>query len=129
MELITYIKSHRILKVGKPISPEYICVETIVDCPKDFINMVYSHDCYISEIRWWHRTLISRGSEIGYGGPCDPRDPTNYYFAETDFSKSFVETCSAQDCYSYIEFMTETYSKYDLYPAFHVKLRRYSSFM
>ena len=121
MELLTYLKEHKILNVGNPISPEYVCVETIVDCPKDFIDIVYSHDCYISEIRWWHRTLISEKSGIGYGGPRDPRDANNYFFAETDYFKNFDKTCSAQDCYSYIEFMTKTHSIYDLYPAFHVK--------
>lgn len=118
MKLNEYLKENTILKVG--YSSEYIVCEVIVKNPIELISIVSKEECYISEIRWWHRAKMSMGSDIGYGGPRDP-DDSDYFFAETDISKKFDSNSQAEEYYNYIEGTKVKYAQYDLLPAFDIK--------
>ena len=118
--MLQHIKEHAIVCIGKIEDGNNKMVEVIPQNPKNFLEEVIRTGCYISEIRWWDRTLISTGSKIGYGGPRDPRDPQNYYFAETDICASFVSTTTFSEYAEYLDRIKEQYSAFDIYPAFDV---------
>lgn len=101
---------------------DFICTEVIVTNPIEFVEVVLHNECYISEIRWWDRAKISFGSTIGYGGPRDPNFPNEYYFAETDICKSFSVNTTAIEYKKYLIETKSNFQKYDLFPAFDVKL-------
>ena len=123
MNLVCFLKEHKIVSVGCSTDVDCLAVEFIADDPQALISCVAENGCYISEIMWWHRALISKGSEIGYGGPKDPRDPENYYFAETDICSTFSKDTSTEEYESYLSAVKLKYSSYDIYPAFDIYRR------
>ena len=120
MRLDEFLSRNTIVQIGQTL-PGYVICEAIVDNPKDLISIVKKNGCYISEIRWWEHAKIAVGSIIGYGGPRDPREPSSYFFAETDIYKVFdVFTCD-KDYYKYIEQVKKQYYNFDLFPAFDIR--------
>ena len=117
-----YIRNHAIINIGMPPNG-YICYETIVDDPYAFIPIIRENNCYIEEITWWHRTEISHGSSIGYGGPRDPVFPDTFFFAETDIFKKFGSLMEDEKYYRYFEQIKKDYCSFELYPAFVVRRR------
>lgn len=115
-----YLAQHMI--VGT-FPPGYICVDAIVDNPEEFIDVVKTNGYYISEIIMWDRVAIGMDSEIGYGGPADPRAASEYYFSETFLSKTFQNTDCADICLHFISECFEKYPNYDLFPGFTVICR------
>ena len=120
MSLLQYLKKHIIVSIGSLETDKCVIVEVIVDNPEELLEQVIKNDCYISEIRWWDRTPIFTQSKIGYGGTPDPRDPQNYYFAETDLCNSFGKTTSIPEYVKYLEDIKKQNFMYDLYPAFDI---------
>ena len=120
MELLNYLKAHSIVSVGNLALNKCVIAEMIPDNCKDVVEYIIKSNCYISEIRWWDRALISQKSKIGYGGTLDPRDPLNFYFAETDICDSFDKKTTASEYLGYIDKIRTKNSEYDLYPAFDV---------
>lgn len=120
MGIIEYIEKHAIIFIGNLVDDKCVVVETIPDNPKELIEYVINNNCYISEILWWDRVPIALGSKIGYGGPPDPRDPQNYYFAETDIMDFFEPTTSFSKYVEYIDTIKEQNNMYDLYPSFDI---------
>lgn len=120
MSLFEFLKEHTIVTIGNLSMEKCIATETISDDPQKLVEYVIQAGCYISEIRWWHRVEISTQSEIGYGGTLDPRDPNNYYFAETDIVDSFDEKTTIFEYTNYLSRIKTQYKKYDLYPAFDI---------
>ena len=120
MVIEKFLENHKIVKIGNTI-PGYICCETIVDNPMCLIPIVRQNNCYISEIRWWDRVEIVSASNIGYGGPRDPRCPDNYFFAETDIYKVFSKHLPDKEYYEYIDLIKRSYSSLNLFPAFDIK--------
>lgn len=121
MELREYLKHHMI--VGTFL-PDYFCIDAIVDDPEEFIRQISTSDCYVTEIIMWARVRIGEGSKIGYGGPPDPRAPSEYFFSETLLSKMFDET-DEED--RYMRFILNSRSEnpdYDLLPSFTVAARQ-----
>lgn len=123
MKLFEYLKKHTIVSIGNPVCDRCLIVEMIPDNMKQVVKTILENGCYISEIHWWDRALISSGSSIGYGGPADPRDPEKYFFAETDIFASFEITTSIFDYYEYLDKVKTEYSDYDIYPAFDVCIK------
>ena len=120
MKLQEYLVKHKIIEIGVPL-PGYICTETIVDDPKEFITIVQQNNYYVSEIRWWEHVAISEKPKIGYGGSRDPRNPTQYYFAETDICICFQKPVPYQDYVSSLDQIKNMYPDLILYPAFDIK--------
>ena len=120
MNLLNYLREHTIVSIGKSVDDECVIVEMISDNPKQVIKKILDNDCYISEIRWWDRALLSKKSKIGYGGTCDPREPKKYYFAETDICNSFGPQTTLFEYINYLDNVKASYSEYDIYPAFDV---------
>ena len=120
MKLLKYFKDHAIVSIGNLSIDECVVVETIFDVPEELIEYVIKNNCYISEISWWDRASIMQKSSIGYGGTPDPRDPQNYYFAETDIRASFEKTTTFSEYIKYLNEVKEKYIMYDLYPAFDI---------
>ena len=124
MELLAYLKKHIIVTVGKPSAKNCIVVEAIVDNPEQLIEKVIECNCYISEIRWWDRALISSKSKIGYGGTIDLRGEKEYYFAETDICSLFKSDTTIDEYISYINDIKNKHIEYDLYPAFDIYIKQ-----
>ena len=120
MRIEDYLVEHAIVKIGKTL-PDYISCEIIVDNPYELISVVTRNYGYISEIRWWDCVEITTGSNIGYGGPRDPRNPDHYFFAETDICKKFDLLTENKIYYEYLKQIEVEYSAYNLYPAFDIK--------
>ena len=120
MNILQYLKEHRIVSIGYSPKDKCIASELICDDARKLIECVAQNDCYISEILWWDRASIALGSKIGYGGPCDPRDPQNFYFAETDICASFAKSTTISEYIKYLDEIKERYIMYDLYPAFDI---------
>ena len=125
MNVKEYLKTHTIVQIGCAL-PEHICAEIIVDDPIELITVVSNNDCYISEISWWDHTEIKQGSNIGYGGPRDPRNPETHFFAETDIRDKFNEIVSIEKYLDYLKKIKILYSEFDLFPAFEIRKRRNS---
>lgn len=93
-------------------------VDCIVDVPRDFVGVVLSNGCYISQIIWWDRARISAGSDIGAGGYRDPWDP-DYYFAEITFLDKEFDLATSEEAYlTYMQGIWEEYPNHTLYPGF-----------
>lgn len=120
MDLLEYLKKHTIVSIGNLTTDKCVVVEMIPDNPKELIDCIIKNNCYISEILWWDRASVALGSKIGYGGPLDPRDPQNYYFAETDICASFEKTTTLSEYVKYLDDVKERFVMYDLYPAFDI---------
>ena len=117
MNLKEYLDEHTIVLIGR----SYLCGEVIVDKPTELISVIEKCGYYISEIRWWDRAKIAVGSDIGYGGPRDPNDPDNYFFAETDIDRTFdtnTQSCVYRD---YLSQIKNERPCYDIHPAFAIK--------
>ena len=123
MDIMSFLDKHTIVSVGNIASDKCVVVEVITDSSEELIKNVISNNCYISEIRWWHRVEISTQSPIGYGGTRDPRDPQNYYFAETDICCVFQPETTISEYIDYLYLIKAEYSMYDIYPAFDIKYR------
>ena len=123
MDLLEYLKKHTITSVGNLVNDKCVIVGVIPDNPEELIECVIKNNCYISEISWWDRAAIALGSKIGYGGPLDPRDPQNYYFAETDICASFDPKTTFYEYIKYINDVKKHYFTYDLYPAFDIYMK------
>ena len=122
MDLEIFLQNNVIVSIGEPIIG-YICTETIVNDFKKLIDILDVDRYYISEIRWWDCVLIKTGSPIGYGGVRDPRNPFEFFFAETDICQEF-DISSTKKVYSaYIDSIKNNYINYNLYPAFDIKLK------
>ena len=119
-DLYNYLNEHTIISIGNITSKTCVMVEVITDAPHELVDCVIKNKCYISEIRWWDRTHIALKSKIGYGGPHDPRDPQNYYFAETDLCDTFTEATTFNEYVEYLNNIKSRYPLYDLYPAFDI---------
>ena len=119
MGLNQFLASNTIVSAGSAFG-QYLCCETIVDAPETLIALVSERQCYISEIRFWDRVLMSAGSSIGYGGPLDPRDH-DYFFAETDLCQTFSKDASAEDYTTFIRETREKFPSHALYPAFDIQ--------
>ena len=122
MKLMDYLGTHMIVKIGIGL-PEYVCCETIVDDPVKLISLIRENNCFISLIRWWDWVKITNGSDIGYGGPRDPRNPNTHFFSETDICRAFTEFSHDEEYYMYLDEVKKNYPNYDLYPAFDIKKR------
>lgn len=120
MDLLEYIEKHAIVSGKSFTADKCVIVEMIPDNPKDLIKYVIKNNCYVSEILWWDRASIALGSKIGYGGPRDPRDPQNYYFAETDIGASFENVTTISEYIKYLDEIKKRYITHDLYPAFDI---------
>ena len=120
MEITKYLSNHTIINIGNNL-PGYVCCEVIVDNPKKLLSILKENDCYISEIRWWHRTTIALGSTIGYGGPRDPSSPDSHYFAETDITRKFSSESTFGEYIDYLDQTKKSYSGFSLFPAFDIK--------
>ena len=120
MSIFSFLHDHVIIEIGNKL-PGYLCCEVIVDNPELLVSIVKENGYYISEIHWWDRAEISKGSSIGYGGPKDPNAYDNYYFAETDISMAFDAVTEDSE---YLQYMAQTKEKYahlDLTPSFDIK--------
>ena len=113
-----HMKEHLIVPVGYLSNDKFETFEVITDNSDELIKFALESGCYISEIRWWDRTHLSTPSPIGYGGPLDPRDPQNYFFAETDICASFNKDSSLGEYSEYLNRIRAEYACYDVYPAF-----------
>ncbi|MCH5317349.1 MAG: hypothetical protein J1E05_05180 [Eubacterium sp.] len=120
MKITDYLNQHMIVKIGLTL-PEYVCCEIIVDNPKELVPIVRENGCYITAVYWWDRAEIDSGSIIGYGGPRDPRSPNSHFFAETDICRVFNTILQDEEYYKYFDKIKQTYSSYDLFPAFDIK--------
>lgn len=124
MNILQYIKMHMITYVGtgiiEPMVDECLATEVILDDPQEFVNEIIKSNYYISLVRWWHRIPRNTSSPIGYGGPLDPRDRDNFYFAETYIEESFEKSTSAAQYTHYLNKIREQYKDYDIYPAFDI---------
>ena len=119
MSIIEYLAEHLIARIGADL-PEQICSEVIVDNPKEFIHFLFQHDCYVSAIMWWERVSIESTPQIGYGGVPDPRNPSRFYFSETDIWRQFNKSTGVEEYYSYLCEVYCEYSHLELFPAFEV---------
>ena len=122
MKIDEYLITHKIISIGKSISG-YVCCEVIVDDPIELIDIVSKSNCFISEIRWWDCTEIEKGSLIGYGGPRDPRNPSRFFFAETDICKIFSVFSKEHEYKDHIKDIKSKYPHLDLFPAFDIKIK------
>lgn len=124
MDILQYIKMHMITYIGtgimEPMVDEYLATEVILDDPQKFVNEITKSNYYVSLIRWWHRIPVNTSSSIGYGGPLDPRDPDNFYFAETHIEESFEKSTSYSQYIHYLSKIRDQYKNYDIYPAFDI---------
>ena len=120
--LSKYIEMHRIVTIGTPTSPDTLYAETIVDNPYEFVQAIVKNGFYISEILWWERTLQSSSPKLGMGGPVDPRDPLNYYFAETDICMNYNHNTSLEEYIDYLNEIQAKYPNFDLFPSFVVNI-------
>ena len=118
--LLDYVKQHTVTTVGNSSRENVVFVETIVEDPIELIRLVTESGCYISEILWWDRTPINEASPIGYGGPLDPRDSKNYFFAETYLQDSFDAHTTQDEYIAYLDKIKQAYPDRDLYPGFDV---------
>ena len=123
MSILQDLKKHIIVSIGCLKIDNCVMAEVIIDNPKEIVEQVIKSGCYISEIRWWDRVPISTQSGIGYGGTPDPRDPQNYYFAETDIFNSFPKDTTVSEYIKYLEDTKKQNFMYDLYPAFDIYQR------
>lgn len=115
MKILEYLSLHQIIGIGVGYS------DIIVDNPFDFVKDMVSMDYFVTEILWWERTAVCDSKHsIGHGGPKDPRDD-NYYFSETDLSKSFTRDSSYDQIQNYLESIYHEYSQYCLYPSFSIE--------
>lgn len=123
MNLTQYLEDNTIIMIGDNHWPGYICIETISENPIELIRIALEANCYISEISWWDRALISIGSDIGGGGPLDPREPSRYYFAEMDICDKFSPKATIEEYIHYLGFIKRQYNDFDIYPALDIKPR------
>jgi len=127
MDISQYIKKHMITYIGtgimEPVVDEYLATEIILDDSQEFIGEITKSNYYISLIRWWDRIPVNTSSSIGYGGPLDPRDPDNFYFAETYIEKSFGKSTTNTEYVQYLEMIKEQHSGHDIYPAFDICIK------
>ena len=121
MNITEFLEKHTILTVGSKPNANYIASEVIVDDPYGLIAVMDFDKCYISEILWWDRVRISASSTIGYGGPCDPRAPNDYRFAETYICENFKETTTKDEYIKYLDKTFDVYKKFEIYPAFDIE--------
>ena len=119
MDLLQFINNHTIIRNIRNL-PNYLFAEVIVDNPLELVRHLESKDCFVSEILWWHRMRIGQASPIGGGGPCDPRNPKDYYFAETFLSREFDSSTSMREYIEYIQSVHAQYPSFDLYPSFDI---------
>ena len=120
MNLEDYLNQHFIVR-NEITSPGYVCNEIIVDDPKEFVSVVRENGCYISAILWWDRADRTLGSRIGCGGLPDPRNPHDYYFAETYLYKEFDTILEDAEYYAYFDQIKKEYPDLDLFPGFDIK--------
>ena len=120
MNSIECLKQQILVSIGVVVDKKCVIVEGIAENPTIFIETVVEKGLYISAIHWWDRSLISQGSQIGYGGPRDPRDPEKYYFAEMDIFATFDKETNVLDYIEYINRIKSQYLSFDIYPAFDV---------
>lgn len=115
-----YLNKHKIIGTTQA---GCFCVDTIVSCPVEFVRTITASNCYIAEIIMWVRTNRQVGSQLGYGGPPDPRAPDDYFFSETLYAKQFSITATEDD---YVRFISEARAKQpnaELYPGFTVRYK------
>lgn len=120
MDLLVCLNEHVITTVGRSDEDKCVIIEAIVDNPEELVEQVIKNDCYISQIIWWDRALCSKGSSIGMGGPLDPRDPDNYYFAELYICDTFGPETTADEYVEYLNRIKKKYPMCDLYPDFNI---------
>lgn len=115
MKILEYLSLHQIIDIGIEYS------DIIVDNPFDFADDMASMHYFVTEILWWERTAVCNSKHsIGHGGPKDPRDD-NYYFSETELSKSFTRNSTSDQIQNYLNFIYHEYSQYCLYPSFSIE--------
>ena len=117
--ILHYIIEHAI-KYFEGTTDKSVAYEVIVDNPIELIRYAIAEGYYISAVLWWDRVRVSENSKIGSGGYLDPRDPENYYFAETFIFDTFNENTTFEDYVNYISKVYNEYSSYDIYPSFDI---------
>lgn len=120
MNFFDYLENQTIISMGKLDEDNCIAVEVISKDAIGFVRTILENHCYVSSIRWWERVSLSKKPIVGYGGTPDPRDPHNYYFAETDICALFGKETGFEEYISYFSTIKQKYLTVELYPAFDV---------
>ncbi len=129
MTLNDFLKEHLIVQIGVH-DADYCAAlqaveeisEIIVDAPMELVDIVLENGCYIPYILWWERADAETGSELGMGGPKDPRDPNGYFFSEiTHMDKHFQVATTKKEYRAYLETVFSQYPDKELYPGFDIK--------
>lgn len=107
---------HLIVSVGN----DPLC-ENIVDDPKAFVRVVRENGYYISNILWWERAQIIAGSQIGYGGPRDPKCPDTHFFSETYIQKKFDTVLRDEEYFEYFDSIKTEFPELELFAGFDIK--------
>ena len=118
--ILEFINQHRIVDIGVALNGEPF-PEMILDLPHKFVDIALSENYYISRIIWWEKANIQTGSQMGFGGPVDPRDPKNFFFSETSMCKVFSESTTAKEYFKYIDDIYAKYKEISLIPSFELK--------
>ena len=126
MDILSFLKNHTIVSIGKPITDICVAAEVISDDPFGLIQVALEHNCYISEIRFWDRVKMSETSSLGYGGPRDPREAGDTYFAETDICRCFSPKTTYEEYRKYLHDVQKAYPNHELYPAFDIERKQAS---
>ena len=121
MDIIEFLTKHYIVCLGESAETRLINGEIIVDCIDDFIDTVYDEKYYITYVCFWERTLLKSQPQIGHGGPLDPRDKDNYYFAETDFCSVFNHLVEKETIKEFINGIKVQFPNIDLYTSFMIE--------
>ena len=122
MDVKQYIAEHLVIRIGYDL-PGHLCTDIIVDDPEEFIGIIDASEYFISGILWWEHTPICNRPKIGAGGLVDPRNPREYFFAETFLCESFQKDTPKQDYIDYIQKIRKLYPSVHLCPSFDVVFR------
>lgn len=85
---------------------------------EEFLRILYESNRRVEMIVWYEYCRINE-QQIGMGGYIDI-DNKGYMWAETQLFESDLQDRSCNEILDYISKMREEYSKYDLYPEFHL---------
>ena len=120
--ILEFINRHKIVDIGVALTGEPFA-EMILDSPYKFIDVTLKENYYISKINWWERANLQAGSQMGFGGPVDPRDPKHFFFSETNLCKEFSKRTTAKEYYKYIDNINAKYKDISLIPSFEIKYK------
>ena len=105
-EVLAYINKHQ------------LCADYIFPDWKEFLNLLYSHNGYVTEILWFeHVATEKQADSLGCGGYQDPAN-SEFMYAETYLHDKSMESKSLSEVIAYIEAVISSYPNNHLIPSF-----------